>query len=123
MRSIEPGISRFPDVQLHIWGLVLTHHPGMTESGLLRRLLLAIDGSYGTRKWQKQRKRLELLRVNACAAASASRSTRRRAGPGTIIRSAAGGRTARRMRPMSEAGASVFASPKVRARSRASKTK
>jgi hypothetical protein len=31
MRSIEPGISRFPDVQLHIWGLVLTHHPGMTE--------------------------------------------------------------------------------------------
>src|SRR5258708_1201704 len=31
MRSIEPGISRFPDVQLHIWGLVLAHHPGMTE--------------------------------------------------------------------------------------------
>src|SRR5713226_3293360 len=30
MRSIEPGISRFPDVQLHIRGLVLTHHPGMT---------------------------------------------------------------------------------------------
>src|SRR5450756_346324 len=30
MRSIEPGISRFPDAQLRIWGLVLTHHPGMT---------------------------------------------------------------------------------------------
>jgi hypothetical protein len=28
----EPAISRFPDVQLHIWGLVLAHHPGMTES-------------------------------------------------------------------------------------------
>ena len=26
----EPGISRFPDAQLRIWGLVLTHHPGMT---------------------------------------------------------------------------------------------
>src|SRR5450432_2394439 len=30
MQSIKPGISRFPDVQLHICGLVLTHHPGMT---------------------------------------------------------------------------------------------
>ena len=30
MRGIEPGISRFPDAQLRIWGLVLTHHPGMT---------------------------------------------------------------------------------------------
>ena len=30
MRSIEPGISRFPDAQLRICGLVLTHHPGMT---------------------------------------------------------------------------------------------
>jgi hypothetical protein len=30
MRSIEPGISRFPDAELRIWGLVLTHHPGMT---------------------------------------------------------------------------------------------
>jgi hypothetical protein len=30
MRSIELGISRFPDVQLHICGLVLTQHPGMT---------------------------------------------------------------------------------------------
>src|SRR6202158_5170110 len=28
--SIEPGISRFPDAQLRICGLVLTHHPGMT---------------------------------------------------------------------------------------------
>ena len=27
---IEPGISRFPDAQLRICGLVLTHHPGMT---------------------------------------------------------------------------------------------
>jgi len=32
MRSIEPGISRFPDVQLHICGLVLAHHPGMTKT-------------------------------------------------------------------------------------------
>jgi hypothetical protein len=32
MQSIEPGIQGFPDVQLHIWGLVLTHHPGMTKS-------------------------------------------------------------------------------------------
>jgi hypothetical protein len=32
MRSIEPGIQGFPDVQLHIRGLVLTHHPGMTAS-------------------------------------------------------------------------------------------
>src|SRR6476469_1032500 len=30
MRSIEPGISRFPDAQLRILGLVLMHHPGMT---------------------------------------------------------------------------------------------
>jgi len=30
MRSIEPGISRFPDAQLRIRGLVLTHQPGMT---------------------------------------------------------------------------------------------
>src|SRR6185295_4026053 len=37
MRSIEPGISRFPDAQLRIWGLVLTHHPGMTD---IRRSLL-----------------------------------------------------------------------------------
>jgi hypothetical protein len=34
MRSVEPGISRFPGAQLRIWGLVLTHHPGMTELGL-----------------------------------------------------------------------------------------
>src|SRR4030081_4161052 len=39
MRSIEPGISRFPDVQLHIRGLVLAHHPGMTSS--LSRLVSA----------------------------------------------------------------------------------
>src|SRR5712691_11636870 len=26
----EPGISRFPDAQLRICGLVLAHHPGMT---------------------------------------------------------------------------------------------
>jgi hypothetical protein len=32
MRSIEPGIWRFPDAQSRICGLVLTHHPGMTES-------------------------------------------------------------------------------------------
>src|SRR5689334_7300076 len=31
MRSIEPGISRFPDAQLRIRGLMLAHHPGMTE--------------------------------------------------------------------------------------------
>src|ERR1700742_2725303 len=31
----EPGISRFPDAQLRICGLVLTHHPGMTQSGFL----------------------------------------------------------------------------------------
>jgi hypothetical protein len=36
MQSIEPGISRFPDAQLRIFGLVLAHHPGMTEDGLLR---------------------------------------------------------------------------------------
>jgi hypothetical protein len=29
--SIEPGISRFPDVQLRICGLVLARHPGMTS--------------------------------------------------------------------------------------------
>jgi hypothetical protein len=28
----EPGISRFPDVQPDICGLVLAHHPGMTTS-------------------------------------------------------------------------------------------
>jgi len=28
-RSGEPGISRFPDAQLRIWGLVLADHPGM----------------------------------------------------------------------------------------------
>jgi hypothetical protein len=27
MRSIEPGISRFPDAQLRIWGLVLRTIP------------------------------------------------------------------------------------------------
>jgi hypothetical protein len=32
MQSIEPGISRFPDAQLRIGGLVLAHHPGMTMS-------------------------------------------------------------------------------------------
>src|SRR5438128_411211 len=32
-REREPGISRFPDVQLHIRGLGLTAHPGMTNSG------------------------------------------------------------------------------------------
>jgi hypothetical protein len=26
----EPGTSRFPDAQLRIPGLVLTHYPGMT---------------------------------------------------------------------------------------------
>src|SRR5258705_9502217 len=31
---IEPGIQGFPDVRLHICGLVLTHHPGMTASDL-----------------------------------------------------------------------------------------
>src|ERR1700743_2369990 len=35
MRSIEPGISRFPDAQLRICGLVLTHHPGTTVSTLV----------------------------------------------------------------------------------------
>jgi hypothetical protein len=30
MRSIEPGISIFPDAQLRICGLVLAHHPEMT---------------------------------------------------------------------------------------------
>ena len=34
MRSIEPGIQGFPDVQLHILSLVLTQHPGMTSMGL-----------------------------------------------------------------------------------------
>jgi hypothetical protein len=34
MRSIESGISRFPDAQLRIWGLMLTHHPGMTHSSV-----------------------------------------------------------------------------------------
>jgi hypothetical protein len=28
---IEPGISRFPDAQFRICGLVLVHHPGMTS--------------------------------------------------------------------------------------------
>src|SRR5439155_15515660 len=36
---IEPGISRFPDVQLHICGLVLTDHPGMTASDLFAAVL------------------------------------------------------------------------------------
>src|SRR5882724_6298825 len=30
--SIEPGISRFPDAQLRICGLVLSDHPGMTAT-------------------------------------------------------------------------------------------
>jgi hypothetical protein len=34
MQRIEPGISRFPDVQRHICGLVLAHQPGMTEPNL-----------------------------------------------------------------------------------------
>ena len=33
----EPGISRFPDAQLRIRGLVLTHHPGMTKDFVLRQ--------------------------------------------------------------------------------------
>ena len=36
MRSIEPGISRIPDAQLRIRGLLLAHHPGMTEASNLR---------------------------------------------------------------------------------------
>jgi hypothetical protein len=44
MRGIEPGIQGFPDVQLHICGLVLTHHPGMTQPGLLRRFAPRNDG-------------------------------------------------------------------------------
>src|SRR6267154_6650519 len=63
------------------------------------------------RKWQKQPTQLESPRGNACAAAFALRSTRPRAGPGTIIRLAAGARTAPLTPPMSEAGASVFALP------------
>jgi len=42
MRSIEPGISRFP-------GLVLTPHPGMTESGLIRRFAPRNDASTAKR--------------------------------------------------------------------------
>src|ERR1700693_4747402 len=80
-------------------------HPGMTESldrfGFSR---LAMTVETGWRKWQKIQKRLEFPQANACAAASASRSTRRRAGPGTIIRLAADARMARLTRPMSEAG-------------------
>jgi hypothetical protein len=29
--GIEAGIPRFPEVQLHVRGLALTHHPEMTE--------------------------------------------------------------------------------------------
>ena len=61
--------------------------------------------------------------ANACAARSPSRSTCRRAGPGMIIRRRAVARMARPMRPMSEAGASAFASPRARPASRATRTR
>ena len=47
MQSIEPGIHGFPDVQLHIWGLVLAHHPGMTVLDCVVPSLLAITTQYG----------------------------------------------------------------------------
>jgi hypothetical protein len=47
------------------------------------------------RKWPKKRKPLEFPQANACAAGSVSKSIRPRAGPGTIIRRAAGARMAR----------------------------
>jgi len=51
----------------------------MTESGLLRRLLLAIDGSYGRANGKSSESGWRSPRVNVCAATSASRSIRRRA--------------------------------------------
>src|SRR6266567_3132697 len=80
-------------------------------NGLLRRFAPRNDDGHGKRKWQKQRQPGVSPPANACAEKFVSRSTRPRAGPGTIIRRRAGARMARLMRPMSEAGASVFASP------------
>src|SRR5258707_15564346 len=73
------------------------------------------DDGEGKRKWRKQRQQLEPQPANACAARSPSRSTCRRGGRGMIIQPQAAARMARPMRPMSEAGASGFASPRVRA--------
>ena len=67
------------------------------------------DDGDGSANGQKPQRQSGYPPVNACAAGSASRSTRRRDGPGTIIRPRAGARMARPMRPMSEAGASAFA--------------
>src|SRR5216684_331285 len=75
------------------------------------------------RKCQKQPTQLESPRGNACAAASALRSIRLRAGPGTIIRLAAGAHMAPPTPPMSEAGASGSALPGAKPALPASRTK
>jgi hypothetical protein len=42
MRSIEPGISNFPDAHLRICGVVLAHHPGSTARQSLIALTAAL---------------------------------------------------------------------------------
>src|ERR1700676_1055358 len=81
------------------------------------------DDGDGRRQCQNHQKRSELPKANACAAASASRSMYRRAGPGTIIRLLAGARMGRPTPLMSEAGASGFALPKARHGLRVSMTR
>jgi hypothetical protein len=49
---IEPGISSFPDVQLRIRGLVLTHHPGMTQRQFNRVMRSAAFGAIGLLAWK-----------------------------------------------------------------------
>jgi hypothetical protein len=45
MRRIEPQMCNCTSGNLEIPGLVLTHNPGMTECGLLRRYAPRNDGS------------------------------------------------------------------------------
>src|ERR1700676_3158388 len=63
---IEPGIQGFPDVQLHIRGLVPTRHPGMTPCGLLRRFAPRNDDKYDLSLSAVLRVRL-LVRESPCA--------------------------------------------------------
>jgi hypothetical protein len=93
------------------------------KNGLLRRFAPRNDDTDGKRKWQKQPQQGVPPPVNACAEKSRSRSMCPHAGPSMIIRPRAGAPMARPTRPMSEAGASVCASPGARLPSRASTTR
>src|SRR5262249_45640350 len=75
------------------------------------------------KRWPKQLQRPEQPPAYAFAAGSPSRLMGRRAGPGMIIRRRAAARMARPMRPMSEAGASAFASRKAKPRLHATRTR